>query len=337
MEILEVNKISNVSCIVATDEHLAFIQDNVLCYKGFELHLTGRDICPVVAGKQLYLQIDGDLLRVSDTGNLEVEHKAIKNAKSTGYWVINENSFLRECIFETSESISLFVHKQDVWENEPSPLNRTSFLNEEVIVHFNDRALEVRALINYEIIYQFNTLQGYKVTNFVNMVDDIFVFIQTKRLPAPHFVETVITAVNLNSGEQLWQLSQCGVDYSSYYHQANDGLLYALISFKVKEDTGLALHTLNPVNGEHSKAIIVQEPSSVQSWNATINDEYFYASNSKNGCSVKMVNLNNKTMECECKLGLPSGVQISQPLVIGNKVYVLDSIKQLHELEVVSP
>lgn len=139
-----------------------------------------------------------------------------------------------------------------------------------------------------------------------------------------------IIGLDLRTGDELWNFE---VNTHEFILNEKSRKLFGLIGSSASNL--LSLEIVDLAKGSVEKSIIKESISTdVVSWNAIVKHGHLFYSDNIDGCKIGVLDLDSKTIISELELGLKSGVKISELKIWDNKLFVMDTSKGCHKLEI---
>lgn len=217
-----------------------------------------------------------------------------------------------------------------VWEKKMNTLNHSLVLNEKYYAYkpsYKATNIEVRNISDYSLRFEYEFDPTYRAGRTLFMSQNILVvpFLRTN----PNYKARII-GLDLRTGNKLWSFE---VNTHEFILSEESRKLFGLIGSA--SSNILSLEIVDIANGSIEKPIIGESISTdVVSWNAIVKNGHLFYSDNIDECKIGVLDLNSKTIISELELGLKNGVKISEPKIWDNKLFVMDTSKVCHELEI---
>lgn len=329
-----IDSIQKIEKLLSLESQLAFIKQN-------QIQISNRSF-EIPEGafvfehqKDIFLKNDH---YIHSLNTLTGQIKRLIDVQSEGFIVINSN----ELLTSQSENGTYSLTKYDlsnqiqVWKMQTTGLYYSSKNNDTLLNRhgFRTKRVEKINLQDGTFDWEINSPDGFEMYKTAYFLSD-FIVIPFVKGSLGKDMKVKLAGFNIETGEKLWEIDSPGTGITEWKENESDGKLYSLYEYREGQQLHLQLTILNPINGKFETYTIKQDHGGlVLPWNTQIEGDKIYYSDNVKGCRVGVVDLSKKELLDEIKLNLDEGVQIAEPYPINDRIYVLDTLKTMHTIQV---
>lgn len=329
-----IDSIQKIEKLLSLESQLAFIKQNQIQISNQSFEIP-EGAFVFEHQKDIFLKNDNYIHALNTlTGQI----KKLIDIQSEGFIVINSNELLTSQSENGTYSLSKYdlSNQMLVWKTQTTGLYYSS-KNNDILLNrhgFRTKCVEKINLQNGTFDWEISSPDGFELYKIVYFLSDFMVFPFVKgTLGKDRKVK--LAGFNIESGEKLWEIDSPEPGKTEWKVNESDNKLYNLAEFREGQQLHLKLTVLNPVNGKFETYTIKQDHGGlVLPWNTQIEGDKIYYSDNVKGCRIGVIDLTNKKLLDEIELNLDEGVQIAEPYPINDRIYVLDTLKTMHTIQV---
>jgi hypothetical protein len=335
MKITHLEKIKNVKSLLFNDIRTAYIIDTSLHYLDGAILTLPTDTFVWTAAQDknnFYATSKNQLYQIKGT-----DFRKACPVEAVTFYGITDRQVIAKRKNENGNFDSYFIDKEEIW-TKPSALMVLAY-NERAIAtlpDFKGARIDFRDLSTFEVVAEIRPEENYNFLRmFNNTYNDNLIVIQREKTKENKLQEIIATSHCMLDGKELWKTEYKG-SHSLIFNE-QDNIYYGLFSRYEREGRMLYFNSLNAETGKANLEIVEKNTEiSAIPWLASINNNIMYLVDPylSEGGAVVAFDLLTKTILTRCYLGLKKGVQLHEPHVRDNKIYVLDTANNLHIMSI---
>lgn len=320
--------ISSVDKVLSGDAFIGYVQKNQLTFQGSKLDIGNVDYI-YSYNEKIYGQDNKALYKFNSN---TCQFDEILDQKANAYVIINDSSILMSKQIEGGYELLKIESGNKQWAVPYTGLYFDLIKNG---CFFEKNGFKVTSfwkinLKNGVKEWCFDTNEGFIIGHKnLCVFGDVLTVIQEK-INHPN-KEAVLTGVDLATGKKIWEIDLDGT--SKFIADNNKGKLISL--FSSRREKRIYLKSVNIANGEISLSVVSENiDSDIVPWNTAIKNDLLYFSDNLGGNRLGVVSLTYDKILTQIELRLKDGVKLYEPHIVNNEIFVLDTTKTLHSLEI---